>query len=507
MTFVTGVAQQSPSPDSLPLRAASTIAAVTSSRCRSATTKTSIAFGRNRDSKTRPRYSCVTPRSRPCPIASITVTPTWPVACSTASITVSTRSRMTIASTLCMRLRGDGRGFVDGHDDVGRNDLDRLQDPAGDLVRVAERVRAPVLEVPAVAVRDEAVRDPDRRAAVRDAVVELVDRLRLVQAREPHVVVGAVDGDVCVLLFVEGGHQRLEVVLAADLPHVLGREVRVHARAVPVVLHAERLRVEVDVDAVLLAEAQEQVARDPQLVGGPLGALAEDLELPLALRHLGVDPLEVDPRLEAEVDVRLDDLSRDVADVLEADARVVLALRRGEALRREPEGRAVAVEEVLLLEAEPGAGVIRDRRAAVRRMRRPVREQHLAHDEHAVRAGGVLEERDRLQQAVRARALGLLRRAPVEVPDGEVLERRRDRERLDLRLAAQVRDGVVAVEPDVFELVLGHAVPPCRTFRQPKKDPADPGICEASLPLGALLAKRGKCSRARRRRRCTWSEP
>ena len=41
----------------------------------------SSAFGRNRDSKTRPRYSCVTPRWRPWPIASITVTPTWPVAC------------------------------------------------------------------------------------------------------------------------------------------------------------------------------------------------------------------------------------------------------------------------------------------------------------------------------------------------------------------------------------------------------------------------------------------
>ena len=69
----------------------------------------------------------------------------------------------------------------------------------------------------------------------------------------------------------------------------------------------------------------------------------------------------------------VDDLACDVADVLEADAGVVLALRRGEALAREAERRAVAVEEVLLLEAEPGAGVVRDRRAAVRRMRRPVR--------------------------------------------------------------------------------------------------------------------------------------
>ena len=68
----------------------------------SATTKVSSAFGRKRDSNMRPRYSCVIPRSRPWPTASTTVTPTWPVCSSTASITVSTRSRRTTASTLIM---------------------------------------------------------------------------------------------------------------------------------------------------------------------------------------------------------------------------------------------------------------------------------------------------------------------------------------------------------------------------------------------------------------------
>ena len=40
----------------------SAIAATTPSALSAATTKTSIAFGRNRDSKIRPRYSCVMPR-------------------------------------------------------------------------------------------------------------------------------------------------------------------------------------------------------------------------------------------------------------------------------------------------------------------------------------------------------------------------------------------------------------------------------------------------------------
>src|SRR5204862_343429 len=86
VTLPAGVVQTIPSPDSLPERAASAIVATTRSACSSATTKTSSAFGRNRDSNTRPRYSCVMPCCRPCPTASITVTPTWPVCSSTASI-------------------------------------------------------------------------------------------------------------------------------------------------------------------------------------------------------------------------------------------------------------------------------------------------------------------------------------------------------------------------------------------------------------------------------------
>src|SRR5918994_257744 len=112
VTFPTGVVQTIPSPDSLPLRAASEIAATTPPAISSATTKVRTAFGKNRDSKVRPRYSCVIPRWRPCPIASTTVTPTWPVCSSTASITVSTRSRITTASTLITRpprIAGCGR--------------------------------------------------------------------------------------------------------------------------------------------------------------------------------------------------------------------------------------------------------------------------------------------------------------------------------------------------------------------------------------------------------------
>src|SRR4029077_6160262 len=88
-TLATGDDQQSPSPEEWPVRAASAIAATTCSARASSTSEARGAFGKKRDSNVRPRYSCVPPRSRPWPIASTTVTPTWPVSSSTASITVS----------------------------------------------------------------------------------------------------------------------------------------------------------------------------------------------------------------------------------------------------------------------------------------------------------------------------------------------------------------------------------------------------------------------------------
>jgi hypothetical protein len=71
----------------------------------------------------------------------------------------------------------------------------------------------------------------------------------------------------------------------------------------------DRLAAPLDVDAVLLAQAGQEVAGDPHLVGGALGALAEDLELPLALRHLGVDAFELIPASRQMSMCFLDDLA------------------------------------------------------------------------------------------------------------------------------------------------------------------------------------------------------
>ena len=71
-----------------------------------------------------------------------------------------------------------------------------------------------------------------------------------------------------------------------------------------------------------------------------------------------------------------------------------------------------------------------------------VRHHDFAKHEHAVGARGIGEDGDRLQNAIRAVALGLHGRAAVEAPQRQLLERRERAELLDLRLAAQVRSGV-----------------------------------------------------------------
>ena len=261
---------------------------------------------------------------------------------------------------------------------------------------------------------------------------------------------------------LEGRHQLLEILLAADLAQVGGREVAVHAGAVPVGV-AQRLAVVLDVDAVLLGQAGQQVARHPHLVGGPLRALAEDLELPLALRHLGVDALVVDAGGEADVEMLLDDPA---------------ARRRRPGCSPRPCSRGPAGAGIAACRGSPAGGrPCRGNTPARSRTRRPRRRGwwRACSIGCGVSPSGIItshststplvrsavrEDAHRLQHAVRAPAFRLLGGAAVEAPQGQLLQRRERRSNvLDLRLAAQVGDGGVPVEPDILELILRHCRP------------------------------------------------
>ena len=333
-----------------------------------------------------------------------------------------------------------------------------MQDAAGNLVGVALGIRATILEVAFVAAVDEAVWNAHRGSAVGNAVVEFVDRLGFVEASETEMVVWPVNGDVLVFVFIKRGHEFLEVILPANFAQVFGGKIRMHAGAVPIEILAERFAVVVHIHAVLLAEALEEVAGDPHFVSGAFGAFAEDLEFPLAFGDFGVDAFVVDAGVQAEVEMFFHDLAGDVADGVVADAGVVEALRGGVAFGGEAKRAAVLVEKIFLLEAKPRVWIVQNGSAGIRGVRSAIRQHDFAHDERAVFAGGVREDGDRLEKAIRAVALGLACRAAVKAPHGEILELGKAGEFFDGGLAAEVGNGLVAVEPDVFEFVFSHYV-------------------------------------------------
>merc|ERR1719198_1647767 len=118
-----------------------------------------------------------------------------------------------------------------GHDALAG----RLQDARGDAVGVAVRRRAAVLHV-ALAVLLGVARDADRRAAVGDAVLEVVDAAGLVLARKALVVALAVLRDVLLRDLPERLADLQDDFVAAVLAHGGDGEVRVATRAVPVAL-------------------------------------------------------------------------------------------------------------------------------------------------------------------------------------------------------------------------------------------------------------------------------
>jgi len=193
----------------------------------------------------------------------------------------------------------------------------------------------------------------------------------------------------------------------------------VHSRAIPVEIFSEWFAMEVHINTEFFTEANEEVASNPDFIGGTLGAFSENLEFPLTLGDLGIDAFVVDAGVEAEIKVLLDDFASDIADSVEADPSVVRALWCWEAIFREAKRASILIEEILLLEAEPSVGIIQDGSTGVGDVRCAIGHHDLAHDENTIFTARVRENGDWLENAIRASAGSLAGGTAVKTPQGK----------------------------------------------------------------------------------------
>src|SRR3954467_12092716 len=97
---------------------------------------------------------------------------------------VSPRRAGCPSRTLITSTNKNGAGCIPRRDRVPtdrnlfRHCRDGLENPAPDLIRIARGIRPAIFRISLVAAVHEAVRHAHRRATIRDAVIELIDRLR-----------------------------------------------------------------------------------------------------------------------------------------------------------------------------------------------------------------------------------------------------------------------------------------------------------------------------------------
>ena len=266
------------------------------------------------------------------------------------------------------------------------------------------------------------------------------------------------------------GAQRLAAVddgvPTTGCAHLLGREVRVRPRTVPVAL--DGLGVKTHVDVELLGDALEQPTRGPQLVAHREGVEDADLELPLAHHHFSVGTLDANARAHARQRVRFDDVAS--GHLGATDAAVVRTLGRREAHLGPAVGSTVLEERVLLLDAEHRLearvllGDLGERGSGVGDVWREVGVQDFTHHQDVLlTAQRVLALEHRHQHAVREVTRGLVGARTVKAPHRRLLAVGHD-----LGLAAQVPRRLGTVHPDVFSLIRQG-----RSFKMSSRDPRD----------------------------------
>mmetsp|Transcript_2749 Transcript_2749/g.9475 ORF Transcript_2749/g.9475 Transcript_2749/m.9475 type:complete len:384 (+) Transcript_2749:32-1183(+) len=305
-----------------------------------------------------------------------------------------------------------------------------LGDERGDHVRVHVAGGPPVLEV-ALALPLHIPADPNACPPVRKAPGEGVNGSGLVRPGEPPLVALSVGLDVLVVLGLQLADRLLDHLQTAVRAHGRRGVVAMGARAVPVA--GDGLGVERDNDVGHLADPLQQVAGDPHLVARGDSLARADLVLPLRGHDLAVGARDLQPRVQARLEVSVADLP--TGNLVGAHRAVVRTLGAGESLLGPPQGPVgLGVQQgVLLLDSVPrhltvDLGVREDLggvRAGVRGQRVSVRVLALAHAQQVLAAA----ERVAVDGARDENHLGVLagrlaRAASVKVPLAELVHAR-----------------------------------------------------------------------------------
>jgi hypothetical protein len=191
----------------------------------------------------------------------------------------------------------------------------------------------------------------DGSAAVGDTRGEGIDVGSFVTTSETLIVVGAIDGDVLLVLLLQFGNALVNSFHSRTrLSGFNSRDVGMAASTVPITL--KWLGMQGNLNAEFLSNSLKEITGHPEMIAHFDANARADLEFPLRGHDFGVDTAYLDASVQTRLVMGFDDITR--VDFAGSDTTVVWALRS----RETADGPAVwfpkGIEKgVFLLETEP----------------------------------------------------------------------------------------------------------------------------------------------------------
>ena len=172
-----------------------------------------------------------------------------------------------------------------------------VEDHGSDDVGVDVRGWSSILDVALALIFQGLCRNPNGGSTIASTIGELVEGRGLVDARQPLIVVLAIELHMQHVLLLETLHHVLDVLHASGaFTHLLRREIGVAARAIPV---REDLGLETHDKVVQLGNALEKVASGPHVIALLDADAWTDLELPLRGHDLTIGSRDLDAGVQA----------------------------------------------------------------------------------------------------------------------------------------------------------------------------------------------------------------